>query len=59
MERESWYQMALERLNIPSTENLNIIVTHLFHLKVNKDFVINSFNELEELVSYINQHDNK
>lgn len=57
-ERKSWYQMALKKLNMPSKENLNIIITHLFHLKVNEDFVINSFCELEELVSYINQHDN-
>lgn len=57
-ERESLYQLALSELNTLSKENINIINTHLFHLKVNEDFVINSLNDVEELVSYVNQHDN-
>lgn len=57
-EREGLFQIALSKLEIASKENLNIIISHLFHLKVNDDFVINSPREVEELVTYINKHEN-
>ncbi|WP_209319734.1 hypothetical protein [Ancylomarina longa] len=55
--REGLYQIALSKLRTHSKENINIIIKHLFHLKVNEDFVINSSKEVEELVEYINDNE--
>jgi len=55
-ERESLYQFGLAKLCVASQENISMLVNHLFRLKVNDDYVINSDWEVEELVDYINDN---
>jgi hypothetical protein len=55
--RDALFQLALSKLYNCSDENVNILVNHLFHLKVNDDFVINSERQVEDLVAYINENE--
>ena len=58
-DRENLYQFGLTKLVKPSQENIKILVNHLFRLKVNDDYVINSCHEVEDLVEYINSNEYK
>ena len=53
-DRDSLYNEAIKNLENPSKTNLQIIRTHLFRLKVNDDYVINTKKEIDDLVSFIN-----
>ena len=57
LKREDLFQFALKKLNHSSFENCKIIETHLFRLKVNEDYVLNSLKDVEELVNFLNQHE--
>lgn len=52
-DREKLYQFGIAKLGKTSQENLKILENHLFRLKVNEDYVINSYQEVEELVQFI------
>lgn len=54
--RELLYQIAFKKLSNPNFRNLQVIKHHLFRLKVNDDFVINSKQEIEDLVVFINNN---
>lgn len=53
-DRESLYQYGVAKLMNPSGENKNILINHLFRLKVNEDYVINTCDEVDELIQYLN-----
>lgn len=55
-DREKLYQFGLHKLGTTSQENISILKNHLFRLKVNNDYVINSFSEVEELVQFLNNN---
>ena len=57
LKREDLFQFALKKLNHSSFENCKVIETHLFRLKVNEDYVINSLRDVEELVTFLNHHE--
>lgn len=52
-DREKLYQFGLNKLGTTSQENIVVLRNHLFRLKVNDDYVINSFSEVEELVQFL------
>lgn len=56
-DRETLFQFGIAKLGVVSRENINVLENHLFRLKVNDDFVINSYNEVEELVQYLNDNE--
>ncbi|WP_127343992.1 hypothetical protein [Ancylomarina longa] len=56
-DREFLYQYGLVKLVVLSDENIKILKNHLFHLKLNQDFIINTYNDVDELVSFINRNE--
>jgi|GEM_PF-1889058 hypothetical protein len=58
-QRNNLYQFALSKLIEQTNDNLRLLENHLYKLKVNQDYVITTENEIEELVEYINQHEEK
>ena len=54
--RKAMYAYAYSKLKCPSVENKQILRSHLFHLKVNSDYVINSKYELDALLKFINKN---
>ena len=58
-QRNNLYQFALSKLIEQTNDNLRLLENHLYRLKVNQDYVITTENEIEELVEYINQHEEK
>ncbi|MBN2595804.1 MAG: hypothetical protein JXR82_03360 [Marinifilaceae bacterium] len=56
-DREELYQFGITKLGNTSQENIKILENHLFHLKLNEDYVINSYKEVEELVQFINSNE--
>jgi len=55
-DRETLYQFGIARLGTASQENIKILENHLFRLKMNDDYVINSYSEVEELVQFLNNN---
>jgi hypothetical protein len=55
-DRQKLYQFGLNKLGVTSQENIVVLKNHLFRLKVNDDYVINSFSEVEELVEFLNNN---
>ncbi|WP_282014469.1 hypothetical protein [Marinifilum flexuosum] len=53
-DRDVLYKEAIKDLENPSKNNMQIIKTHLFCLKVNNDYVINTKEQINDLVSFIN-----
>lgn len=53
-DRDSLYKDAIKNLINPSRANLQIIKTHLFYLKVNNDYVINTKEQIDDLITFIN-----
>jgi hypothetical protein len=53
-DRDMLYNEAIKKLENPSEINIQIIKTHLYLLKVNDDYVINTKEQINELVSFIN-----
>ncbi|MDM8160503.1 hypothetical protein QUH73_11815 [Labilibaculum sp. K2S] len=53
-DRDKLYQFGITKLGKTSRENIKILENHLFHLKMNEDYVINSYKEVEELVQFLN-----
>ncbi|NOU59410.1 hypothetical protein [Marinifilum caeruleilacunae] len=53
-DRDSLYNEAVKSLDNPSKNNVHIIKTHLFRLKVNNEYVINTKEQLDDLVTFIN-----
>ena len=58
-DRDLLYNEALKNLENPSKDNVQIIKTHLFRLKVNDEYVINSKEQVDDLVSFINSNHEK
>lgn len=56
-DRNSLFQFGLAKLGNSSQENIKILENHLFRLKVNEEFIINSYREVEELVQYLNENE--
>jgi hypothetical protein len=56
-DREALFQFGIAKLGIASKENSKVLENHLFRLKVNEEFVINSYKEVEELVQYLNDNE--
>jgi hypothetical protein len=56
-DRETLFQFGIAKLGIASLENIKVLENHLFRLKVNEEFVINSYKEVEELVQYLNDNE--
>jgi hypothetical protein len=56
-DREILFKFGLAKLGIASQENIKVLENHLFRLKVNEEFVINSYKEVEELVQYLNDNE--
>lgn len=54
LKREELFQFALDQLRNSSSENVSFLKNHLFRLKVNEDYVINSLQEVDELVQFLN-----
>lgn len=55
--RVKLYQFGIIKLGNASQENSKVLENHLFHLKMNEDYVINSYKEVEELVQFINNNE--
>lgn len=53
-DRDLLYEEAIRSLKNPSKTNMQIIKTHLFCLKVNNDYVINTKEQINDLVTFIN-----
>ncbi|WP_421918444.1 hypothetical protein [Marinifilum sp.] len=58
-DRNALYSEAIKILDYPSKNNIQILKTHLFLLKVNDDYVINSSEPIDDLVSFINGNHGK
>jgi hypothetical protein len=58
-DRDLLYKEAIKSLENPSKTNMQIIKTHLFCLKVNDDYVINTREQINDLVTYINCNNGK
>jgi hypothetical protein len=58
-ERERLLNFGLSKLKRPTYMNTRILINHLFHLKLNEDFVINTIDQVESLVEYINSNVNE
>ena len=56
-DREALYQFGIAKLGTVSLENIKILENHLFRLKLNEDYVINSYQEVEELVQFITNNE--
>ena len=52
--RKALYQYGLSKLEMPSDMNLSILRNHLFLLKMNTDYVINSKQEVDDLITFLN-----
>ncbi|PKQ65464.1 hypothetical protein BZG02_00200 [Labilibaculum filiforme] len=55
-DRERLYRFGIGKLGNTSPENIKMLENHLFHLKMNEDYVINSFEEVSELVQFLNNN---
>ncbi|MBL4559448.1 MAG: hypothetical protein JKX79_00545 [Labilibaculum sp.] len=53
------FKFGIAKLGIASQENSNVLEKHLFRLKVNEEFVINSYKEVEDLLQYLNDDDDE
>ncbi|PXX99157.1 hypothetical protein DF185_14870 [Marinifilum breve] len=58
-DRDLLYKEAIKSLENPSKSNRQIIETHLFRLKVNNDYVINTKEQINDLVTFINYNHGK
>jgi hypothetical protein len=58
-DRDTLYNEAIKKLDHPSENNLQIIKTHLFRLKVNNEYVINTKEQVDDLVTFINYNHGK
>ncbi len=56
-DREAMFKFGLAKLNLASQENSKVLENHLFRLKVNEDYVINSYIEVEDLVQFLNDNE--
>ncbi len=56
-ERDTLFQFGLSKLGNASRENIKVLENHLFRLKVNEDYVINSYKEVEDLVQFLNHNE--
>ncbi len=57
LSREDLFKFALQKLNNSSSENINVLENHLFRLKVSEDYVIDSFQDVDDLVQFLNCHE--
>ena len=57
LNREDLFKFALQKLNNSSSENINVLENHLFRLKVNEDYVIDSLQDVDDLVQFLNCHE--
>lgn len=55
-DRETLFKFGIAKLSNASQENIRILENHLFRLKMNEDYVINSYLEVEELVQFLNNN---
>lgn len=58
-DRETVFKFGIAKLGIATQENSKVVEKHLFRLKVNEEFVINSYKEVEDLLQYLNDDDDE